>query len=602
MCYIELKNEKYETLEDLKRLLQYILRLDKTAEDSQRVNTITNTLAGCQPAMIPNEYLCDPSSVFHLMLFEVRRRHKGIPQFAKHRIVSFAATDCILPQDVVSLAERIASIYAKNGYITAYGIHADRFNVHIHFAVCAVSFQTQNMFHIQWKSEWKMLVTVTNQWKSEFDEMLQNNIQMRQSREAALYGDDIVRYGSISLTAKGQMNQEQKIKAQIRRENTMGKFDEKVIGYESTKEILRQILDILKRPEVYKRKGISIPRGLLMESDPGLGKSLLASILMEESERKPFVFRKTSQENSFLDELRTVFAMAKEEAPSILLLEDLNLYVESNSPYAPEWACLQACIDDAKDTDLFVIATTNDTRYMPPSLLRPGRFDYVIYLQPPIGENAENIVSYYLRNKDLAEDVLISDIVKAMPKVSCATLETVMNLAALNSVYQGHEHIQKEDITEALLQVVYKLQKTDKETDSTELQKIAVHEAAHAVVGEVLHPGSIGIVTVRGSQGVIGGMANGCATYAQNEEEFLDEVTKTLAGRAGVSLIYGVMDIQASADIEQADKLMDIWQCHFAGGGFVGIESGDNRMSEQRLSYNEAIKSAKTGRTLPKSI
>lgn len=63
--------------------------------------------------MIPNEYLCDPSSVYHLMLFEVRRRHKGIPQFAKHRIVSFAATDCILPQDVVSLAERIASIYGK---------------------------------------------------------------------------------------------------------------------------------------------------------------------------------------------------------------------------------------------------------------------------------------------------------------------------------------------------------------------------------------------------------------------------------------------------------------------------------------------------------
>ena len=212
MSYIELKNDKYETLEDLKRLLQYILRLDKTAEDSQRANTITNTLAGCQPAMIPNEYLCDPSSVYHLMLFEVRRRHKGIPQFAKHRIVSFAATDCILPQDVVSLAERIASIYAKNGYITAYGIHADRFNVHIHFVVCAVSFQTQNMFHIQWESEWNMLVTVTNQWKSEFDEMLQNNIQMRQSREAALYGDDIVRYGNISLTAKGQMNQNKKSK------------------------------------------------------------------------------------------------------------------------------------------------------------------------------------------------------------------------------------------------------------------------------------------------------------------------------------------------------------------------------------------------------
>ena len=330
-----------------------------------------------------------------------------------------------------------------------------------------------------------------------------------------------------------------------------------------------------------------------MESDPGLGKSLLASILMEESERKPFVFRKTSQENSFLDELRAVFAMAKEEAPSILLLEDLNLYVESNSPYAPEWACLQACIDDAKDTDLFVIATTNDTRYMPPSLLRPGRFDYVIYLQPPIGEIAENIVSYYLRDKDLAEDVLISDVVKAMPKVSCATLETVMNLAALNSVYQGHEHIQKEDITEALLQVVYKLQKTDKETDSTELQKIAVHEAAHAVVGEVLHPGSIGIVTVRGSHGAIGGMESGFAVYAKSEEEFQDKIIKTLAGKAGTALIYGIMDIRAAADIKKADQLLDIWLCHFAGGGFSGVEPSENRLSEPRLSYNEAIKSAK---------
>ena len=81
-----------------------------------------------------------------------------------------------------------------------------------------------------------------------------------------------------------------------------------------------------------------------MESDPGLGKSLLATVFIKESGRKSYVFRKTSQENSFLDELRAAFSAAKEAAPSILLLEDLNLYVESNSPYAPEWACLQACM------------------------------------------------------------------------------------------------------------------------------------------------------------------------------------------------------------------------------------------------------------------
>lgn len=373
----------------------------------------------------------------------------------------------------------------------------------------------------------------------------------------------------------------------------MDKFDEKVIGYDSIKETLRQIADVLKRTEAYKEKGVSMPRGLLMESAPGLGKSLMASILMEESGRKSFVFRRINEGNTFLGEMKDIFDVAKEEAPSILLLEDLNLYVESNSPYAPEWACLQACIDETSDADIFVIATTNDTRYMPQSLLRPGRFDYILNLNPPLGKTAEDIVSYYLRDKNLAKDVQISDIVKAMPQVSCATLETVMNLATINSVYRDHAHVQKEDIIDALLKVVYNLKKTDCEEDPQEHQMIAVHEAAHAVVGEVLHSGSIGIITIRGSHGAIGGMESGFAVYAKSEEEFQDEIIKTLAGKAGTVLIYGIMDIRAAADIKKADQLLDIWLCHFAGGGFSGVEPSENRLSEPRLSYNEAIKSAK---------
>ena len=373
----------------------------------------------------------------------------------------------------------------------------------------------------------------------------------------------------------------------------MDKFDEKVIGYDSIKETLRQIADVLKRLEAYKEKGVSMPRGLLMESAPGLGKSLMASILMEESGRKSFVFRRINEGNTFLGEMKDIFDVAKEEAPSILLLEDLNLYVESNSPYAPEWACLQACIDETSDADIFVIATTNDTRYMPQSLLRPGRFDYILNLNPPLGKTAEDIVSYYLCDKNLAKDVQISDIVKAMPQVSCATLETVMNLAAINSVYRDHAHVQKEDIIDALLKVVYNLRKADCEEDPQEHQMIAVHEAAHAVVGEVLHSGSIGIITIRGSHGAIGGMESGFAVYAKSEEEFQDEIIKTLAGKAGTALIYGIMDIRTAADIKKADQLLDIWLCHFAGGGFSGVEPSENRLSEPRLSYNEAIKSAK---------
>lgn len=373
----------------------------------------------------------------------------------------------------------------------------------------------------------------------------------------------------------------------------MNQFDKKVIGYESTKELLRQVLDILKNPEIYKRNGAVIPRGLLMVSEPGLGKSLMASIFMEESGRTHFVFRKSSQENTFLDELKGIFASAKESAPSILLLEDLNLYVGSRSPYAPEWACLQACIDENKDADIFVIATTNDIEYMPPSLLRPGRFDYVIDLYPPTGKVAEAVVGYYLKDKNLAEDVLISDIVKAMPRVSCATLETVMNIAAWDSVYQGHEHIQKEDITDALLQVVYKLKKTDCEIDSVEYQMFAAHEAAHVVVGEILHPGSLGIVTLRRSPNGINGLENSSYETLKTEKELFDVVTRTLAGKAGTMILCGEMDVGVAADIQKAERFLDAWATELAGCGFSAIDYDNKATSDIARNHAETIRAVK---------
>ena len=123
----------------------------------------------------------------------------------------------------------------------------------------------------------------------------------------------------------------------------------------------------------------------------------------------------------------------------------------------------------------------------------------------------------------------------------------------------------------------------------TECQKIALHEAAHAVVGEILNPDSIGIVTIRGNQSCIGGFENGCSTYLKNEEELLNDITKTLAGKAGVSLIYGVMDVNASGDIQNANRLLDLWMTSLAGAGFSS-RIGEYRMSETRLFSSEAIR------------
>ena len=101
--------------QDLYSLLQYVFRLNKTADDSRRANIITDDLTGCLPAMIPD--INNPDMGYRLMLFIIQRRHKDNPQLVRHRIVSFQASDCILPQDLIPLAQSIASFYSAKGFI-----------------------------------------------------------------------------------------------------------------------------------------------------------------------------------------------------------------------------------------------------------------------------------------------------------------------------------------------------------------------------------------------------------------------------------------------------------------------------------------------------
>jgi len=125
-------------------------------------------------------------------------------------------------------------------------------------------------------------------------------------------------------------------------------FDKEIIGYDAAKNTLRQILGILKNKEHYRAAGAKLPHGLLLVSNPGLGKSTLAEIFMKESKVFALVFHKDS--DNFHESLREAFSIAKDNAPSVILLEDIHLY--GDSPYAPAWSTIQSLIDDAINNDI----------------------------------------------------------------------------------------------------------------------------------------------------------------------------------------------------------------------------------------------------------
>lgn len=182
---------------------------------------------------------------------------------------------------------------------------------------------------------------------------------------------------------------------------------EKIIGYEAIKKELAQISDVLANKEAYERLGVSSPRGLLLHGDPGVGKTLMASAVIKASGRKAFTCRKNSPNGDFVKKIKKTFKDAAEAAPSIVLLDDMDKFANGDDchPDAEEYVTVQSCIDEIKGKEVFVLATANSLRALPRSLKRAGRFDRVIEVNNPRGEDAVKIIEHYIKGKKFVGDM-----------------------------------------------------------------------------------------------------------------------------------------------------------------------------------------------------
>ena len=140
----------------------------------------------------------------------------------------------------------------------------------------------------------------------------------------------------------------------------MRKFD-MIIGYNAVKKELKQIADTLRNREYYEKLGVSAPRGLLLHGEPGVGKSLMAAAIIEASGRKAFVCRKDQPNGDFVKHIKETFDKAMAEAPSIVLLDDMDKFAngDEDHPDAEEYVTVQSCIDEAKHKEVFVLATVH---------------------------------------------------------------------------------------------------------------------------------------------------------------------------------------------------------------------------------------------------
>lgn len=383
----------------------------------------------------------------------------------------------------------------------------------------------------------------------------------------------------------------------------MNEFD-KVIGYESIKKELLQICDMIHNKKIYEEMGAKLPKGVLLFGAPGLGKTLMAKCFVTESGLSAYTVRRNSGTDNFVGEITKIFEKAKENAPAIVLLDDMDKFAneDQNHRDAEEYVAVQAGIDEVKESDVFVLATANHIRKLPDSLLRSGRFDRKIEVCAPTAKDADEIVRHYLKNKKVSDDINLEDVTKMIQYSSCAELEAILNDAAILAAFARRESITMNDMVQSVLKTKYNAPDVYTKTSEEELRKTALHEAGHLVACEALIPGSVGLASIRSSgRDATGGFVRICEEIKRRPHHVLI----SLAGKAAVELYYAETCAGGcQSDIENAFEAIRAGISENGTLGFGMIDVATHRFpetSENMNARNEAVVHAELERYMLKT-
>lgn len=346
-----------------------------------------------------------------------------------------------------------------------------------------------------------------------------------------------------------------------------------VAGSEEEKEDLTEVVDFLKNPKKYRDLGAKIPRGVLMAGPPGTGKTLLARAVAGEAGVPFFSISGSEFVEMFVGvgaaRVRDLFKEAKEKAPSIIFIDEIDAIGKRRSPgigggHDEREQTLNQILTEMdgfdNETSVIVLAATNRADVLDKALLRPGRFDRKIVINLPNLEDRKKILQVHAKGKPLADDVDFSKIAATTVGFSGADLGNLLNEAAILAGKLSSKTITAEMIQKSIEKVV--MGNTKKSMRMTELEKkiTAYHEVGHAIVGKMLaHTDpvhKISIIPRGGAGGVTWFLPEKDRTYV-SKAKYFDELATYYGGRAAEEVFFGAENVTtgASSDIERATEI-----------------------------------------------
>src|SRR3954451_21396435 len=370
-----------------------------------------------------------------------------------------------------------------------------------------------------------------------------------------------------------------------------------VAGIDEAEEELEEIVDFLKNPERYTRLGGRVPRGVLLGGPPGTGKTLLARAVAGEA-HVPFF---SSAASEFVEAIvgvgasrvRDLFEQARKDQPAIIFIDELDAIGRSRSggltfsgANDEREQTLNQILTEMDGFDprvaVIVLAATNRPEVLDTALLRPGRFDRRIAVQPPDAEGRKKILEVHTRSIPLADDVDFDSLSASTAGMVGADLANLSNETALTAARRDHDAVQLADFTDSLERIILGAPRKIVMTEA-DRRRTAYHEGGHAIVG-MLTPGAD---PVRKVSIIPRGMALGVTLsapasdkFSYDEEYLRAKIKVALGGRVAEELVFGEITTGAESDIQQlteiARRMVGRWGMSEAIGPIAVLPADSN--------------------------
>ncbi|MBD3267810.1 ATP-dependent zinc metalloprotease FtsH [bacterium] len=377
-----------------------------------------------------------------------------------------------------------------------------------------------------------------------------------------------------------------KSRARLNSDNQEKVYFNDVAGCEEAKEELCEVVEFLKDPKKFQKLGGKIPHGVLLHGPPGTGKTLLARAVAGEANVPFFSISGSDFVEMFVgvgaSRVRDLFEQGKKHSPCIIFMDEIDAvgrqrFAGVGGGHDEREQTLNQLLVEMdgfnKNEEIILIAATNRPDVLDPALLRPGRFDRQVIIDPPDLNGRLGILKVHTKSIVMSKDVDLSVVARRTPGFSGADLYNAVNEAALLAARKNKDCVDMEDFEEAVERVTAGPERKSRAITEKEKKIVAYHESGHALVGlfnddmDPVHKVSI----------LPRGRALGYTMHLPTEDRYLTSKTELisrmetlLGGRVAEDLIFRDITTGAQNDLTRLTDIAHKMVCQFGMSDKLG--------------------------------